>query len=67
MHFIYLERMSKSKVVKKKKRGTAGCSAGPRWVGWGWRGGREVQEEGDICTGEADSLCYTAENNSTVK
>ena len=25
------------------------------------------QEEGDICTGEADSLCYTAENNSTVK
>ena len=25
-------------------------------MGWGWWGGREVQEEGAIGTGEADSL-----------
>ena len=30
-------------------------------------GGREVQEGGDICTHIADSLCCTAESNTTLK
>ena len=33
------------------------------WVG----GGREVQEEGDVYICIADSLCCTAETNSTLK
>ena len=34
----------------------------------GWEGGRgrEVQEGGDICIHTADSLCYTAETNTTL-
>ena len=36
--------------------------------GWdGDGGGREVQEEGDMCTHVADSLCRRAEMNTTLK
>ena len=34
----------------------------------GWEGGgcgREAQEEGDVCTHKADSLCGTAETNTS--
>ena len=39
--------------------------------GWGTKiphtgGGREVQEGGDICIHIADSLCCTAETNTTL-
>ena len=34
--------------------------------GWNWRGGREVQEGGDIYTHITDSLRYIAETNTTL-
>ena len=34
-------------------------------MGSGW-GGREAQEGGDICVTTADSLCCTAETNTTL-
>ena len=36
--------------------------------GWGREGGRETQEGGDtvLCMRIADSLCYTAETNTTL-
>ena len=34
------------------------------WEGWG--GGREVQEEGDICILTAYSCCCMAETNTTL-
>ena len=37
----------------------------PRGVGRGGRGRRETLEGGDICTHIADSLCCTAETNTT--
>ena len=37
----------------------------PRGVGWGG-GGREVQEEGDICILMADSQCCMTETNTTL-
>ena len=39
----------------------------PWWLQGAMRGGREVQEQGDICRHTADSLHCTAENNSIVK
>ena len=36
-----------------------------RWVEW-WEDGMEVQEGGVICIHVADSLCYTAETNTTL-
>ena len=36
------------------------------WEGGGG-GGRDVQEGGDICTHLADSLCCTAETNTTLQ
>ena len=35
--------------------------------GWDREGGREAQEGGDICICIADSLCYTAETNTTME
>ena len=34
--------------------------------GWDGEGGREAQEGGDICIHIADSLCCTAETNTTL-
>ena len=34
---------------------------------WDREGESEAQEGGDICIHMADSLCYTAETNNTVK
>ena len=35
--------------------------------GWEWvGGGREVQEEGDICTPMANSCCYVLETKPTL-
>ena len=34
---------------------------------WGWGGGREVKEEGDICIYVADSLHCMAETNTTLE
>ena len=34
--------------------------------GWDMEGGREAQKEGDIYVHIADSLCYTAETNTTL-
>ena len=34
--------------------------------GWEGEGGREAQEGGDIHIRRADSLCYTAETNTTL-
>ena len=34
--------------------------------GWDREGGREMQEGGDICIRTADSLCYTAETNTSL-
>ena len=33
---------------------------------WDRKGGRETQEGGDICIHIADSVCYTAETNTTL-
>ena len=35
--------------------------------GWDGEGGREVQERGDTGIRIADSLCYTAETNTTLQ
>ena len=45
---------------------SAGCSVGTYMCGMGGGCGREVQEGGDICIHIADSLCYTAETNTTL-
>ena len=37
----------------------------PKWVSWGW-GGREVQEEEDICIPIADSEKAMAPHSSTL-
>ena len=58
----------------KQRVGTCGISQGvqlgalwwPRWVRWGWGGGREAQEGGVLCIHIADSLCYTEETNTTL-
>ena len=37
------------------------------WIGGvGWRGGKEAQEEGDICLHTADSPRYREETNMTL-
>ena len=41
------------------------CADLDGWKG-GW-GGWEIQEEGDICTHTADSLCCMAEANTNCK
>jgi len=43
---------------------SAQCPVMTRGEGWGH--GREAQERGDICLHRADSLCCTAETNTTL-
>ena len=38
-----------------------------RLEGWDKEGGREMREGGDIHMHIADSLCFTAETNTTLK
>ena len=47
-------------------RGSTRCSV-MTWGRGGWRGGREVQEGGDIYLHRADSHCSTAETNKTLE
>ena len=35
-------------------------------LGWWWGVGREFQDRGDICIRIADSLCCTAETQTTL-
>ena len=61
--------------IKQIASGDLLCSAGSSawcsvvtWIGGmgvGWSG-KEVQEGGDICIHIADSLCCTAETNTTL-
>ena len=64
---VQMNRFAGQKLRHRCREQTYGHQGGKTGVGWGWwEGDASGRRYGDICVRIADSLCYTAETNTTL-